>query len=320
MSWDTLTSLDLYITYRCNRRCTTCFIGDEQLDSAEEMQWSYITELTAWAESIPTIEEVVLLGGEPTLHSRFSDIVELLSSTRLAVRLVTNGNARARKLLHSTLHTLAGVHVSIDGSYENLNDETRGKGAFRDAIKAAGVIAHAGVPLTVNCTPSPNHLDDLPNMVTLACSLGAETLNIHWPSVTGKCSEERSITSPETWLQAEQDTLAAIRQDESEIRLRWQPAYTDVPLHAACVLKSRSNLEVFPNRSAYFCGLLVDQPQTSFHIWRGLEPIERPNSLEAQLYSNPCPCPARPSDETAAYHPVCIFYRRDYTKGRLEAS
>lgn len=315
MGWENLTSLDLYITFRCNRRCTTCFIGNEQLDSAVEMSWDYIVELAQWAEGIPNINEVVLLGGEPTLHSRFSEVLELFSRSRLAVRLVTNGNARAQGLLRSSLSMLSGVHVSIDGSNAALNDVTRGRGAYTDALATAEIVTGGGIPLTVNCTPSPDHLDDLPSMVELTCSLGASTLNVHWPSVTGNCSKTRSISSADRWMQAERETVLAIRRSGAEITLRWQPAFTDKPMPAACVLKAKSNLEVFPNGNAYFCGLLVDQPDSSFHIWDAGRPVERPNSFEASLSTHNAPCPARPSLDTANHHPVCIFYRRDYLKG-----
>jgi molybdenum cofactor biosynthesis enzyme MoaA len=57
-------SIDVYVSYRCNLRCTHCFLG-EHLNS--NLTFS-LQDLIALVDTCPQwgTEEITLLGGEPT--------------------------------------------------------------------------------------------------------------------------------------------------------------------------------------------------------------------------------------------------------------
>src|SRR5579863_2189315 len=65
----------LYITERCQLRCKHCYMGD-RLDRGLKMPWEEIVKtLTTWREMGGS--KLTILGGEPTLHPDFIDVIRV---------------------------------------------------------------------------------------------------------------------------------------------------------------------------------------------------------------------------------------------------
>src|SRR5689334_20017551 len=59
-------NLYVYITNRCQLRCTHCYMGD-RLDAAQKMPYEQVLDtLRVWRRMGSS--KVTILGGEPTLH------------------------------------------------------------------------------------------------------------------------------------------------------------------------------------------------------------------------------------------------------------
>jgi MoaA/NifB/PqqE/SkfB family radical SAM enzyme len=112
--------VNLLITMRCNRSCNYCF-AKEKLNSYNKRQAE--TEI-----SIKNVEKVVqflsktycdtiqLAGGEPTIHSRFKEIVLILLKSNIRVNLLTNSlwNPEFNKFFDEISPTLLGFLLNID--------------------------------------------------------------------------------------------------------------------------------------------------------------------------------------------------------------
>jgi len=71
--------VEIDITYKCHLRCLNCNRSCTQAPSDMEMPVSDIEQFIRKSiEKKMAWQRIRILGGEPTLHSRFSDIVELL--------------------------------------------------------------------------------------------------------------------------------------------------------------------------------------------------------------------------------------------------
>jgi organic radical activating enzyme len=92
-----LSSVDLYINSQCNRRCAFCFLPDEYLASRVELSVGVASSIIEWC--VGTVEEITLLGGEPSLHPRMPEIAEMVASAHLKLRIVTNASPPFRQLL-----------------------------------------------------------------------------------------------------------------------------------------------------------------------------------------------------------------------------
>jgi len=101
------------------------------------------------------IAEITFLGGEPSLHPAFPQMVALAHGRGLAVRVVTNGARRFRRLVESGLigrHHLSRVAVSLDTLDEAVQDAFRGRGAWQDAMDTIRLLRDRGILFDINVT------------------------------------------------------------------------------------------------------------------------------------------------------------------------
>ena len=258
-----LTSVDAYITSQCNRRCGYCFLPADFFSSGARMSMNLFAGVVAWSRRHGA-GEITLLGGEPSLHASFADMVALASGQGLEVRVVTNGARSFRRLLSSGTigpHNVSRVAVSLDTLDETLQDQLRGPGALRDALATISMLREHEIPFDVNVTAVRPVLDHLDAVIRFAEREGCRRVNIHWPSAMGMGSK---LTAGQIPDQYEWEKL--VRSVESRIEDR--PGFFVEIEHgflaegeplAACALTDFSNLQVLPDGRAYRCGLLVDQ-------------------------------------------------------------
>ena len=96
--------VEIDITYQCNLKCINCNRSCTQAPSDTEMPVSTIeTFIRESVEKNLKWKRIRILGGEPTLHSRFFDIIDRLREYRSvhnpAVRLVLGTNYFGEKVL-----------------------------------------------------------------------------------------------------------------------------------------------------------------------------------------------------------------------------
>lgn len=95
--------IEIDITYKCNLKCVNCNRSCTQAPSEVEMPVAAIEAFIARSvdEKVPW-KRIRILGGEPTLHSRFFDIIERLMDYRQThnpgVRLVVGTNFHGRRV------------------------------------------------------------------------------------------------------------------------------------------------------------------------------------------------------------------------------
>lgn len=123
------------ITRTCNLRCVHCYSDSMAQQYPGELNWdqmqSVIKDLAAY--EIPSL---LLSGGEPLIHPRFFDLVDLATAHGLKLTISTNGTLitpeKAARLKEADV---AYVGISLDGIGE-IHDEFRGKkGAFDAAVR-----------------------------------------------------------------------------------------------------------------------------------------------------------------------------------------
>jgi MoaA/NifB/PqqE/SkfB family radical SAM enzyme len=79
----------LYITEACQLRCEHCYMG-ERLERALKMSFDQITQtLTTWRQMGGS--KLTILGGEPTLHPDYIDMIR--SATKIGYEhVITTSN------------------------------------------------------------------------------------------------------------------------------------------------------------------------------------------------------------------------------------
>jgi radical SAM protein with 4Fe4S-binding SPASM domain len=123
------------ITRTCNLRCVHCYSDSNAMRYPGELNWGemqdVIEDLAAY--QVPSL---LLSGGEPMIHPRFFDLVEMASNMGLKLTISTNGTLitpeRAALLKAANV---AYVGISLDG-IGKIHDEFRRKeGAFDAAVR-----------------------------------------------------------------------------------------------------------------------------------------------------------------------------------------
>jgi MoaA/NifB/PqqE/SkfB family radical SAM enzyme len=314
-----LSSVDIYISSLCNRRCTYCFLSPEFFESGSRMTLDRFAGIVDWSRR-RGVGEITLLGGEPSLHPDFADMVRLVSERGLKVRVVTNGARRFQRLLADKVidpGNLSRVAVSLDSLDETVQDEFRGRGAYRDAMNTIGLLRERGVLFDINITGVRAVLGGLDALIGFADEAGCRRVNIHWPSSMGIGG---GLTDDQ--LPGQGEWLALVRRIESRTERR-PDFFVEIergflaagePL-VGCALDDFSNLQIFPDGRAYRCGLLVDQDEMSSLSMIGdqLRFTRRGHGEELLRTStrNSCEsCPVKPAEGRACIYDKASSARR----------
>jgi radical SAM protein with 4Fe4S-binding SPASM domain len=166
------------LTNACNMHCIMCGRNSGKFTPVY-MNPATIGNLGSVLEKC---EETTLFGwGEPTLHPDFQGILETLDSYPARKYLLTNGMRLAELAPILMDHSLDLLGVSLDGANPGTNDRIRAGGSFDRVLegirhmvslkrKSPSAFPHINLVMTL----MKSNLEELPDMVRLARSLGIE--------------------------------------------------------------------------------------------------------------------------------------------------
>jgi hypothetical protein len=134
---------NIVLTTSCNRACPYCFagrtmaqFGDEQMDFLEVVR---IVDLIAASNR----NHVSLLGGEPTMHRRFLEILEYVLERRMEVSVFTNALcSRAVAEGIAGLKQLPRVKFIVNVNAPEIDDHMPRQEAFIRALPGNCDISH----------------------------------------------------------------------------------------------------------------------------------------------------------------------------------
>lgn len=152
-----LVGVNLYVTQRCNLRCTYCSSPLRRTPELTTVQWRTILDELAELGC----KRCTILGGEPLLRADLAEIIAHARSRGVRCVLTSNGLLVPRRI--DALRGLDTLILSLDAPGPS-NDAVRGEGVF-DAVQAALVAARAaGLRVKLNAVlsaPTAPHLDEL---------------------------------------------------------------------------------------------------------------------------------------------------------------
>ena len=166
------------VTKGCNLRCIHCRATATELSSPLDLPTAkalnLIEEIAAYASPI-----LVLSGGEPLYRADIFQLAKFGTSKGLRVALATNGTQVtaevARKIVDAGIKR---VSISLDGSNAQTHDTFRGiPGAFDAAVRGLRNLQELGMSVQINTTIARHNAHELPAVLDLARSLGADALH-----------------------------------------------------------------------------------------------------------------------------------------------
>ncbi len=185
------------ITLKCNLACRHCLSG-----AGKEMPGELDTEqcrslIRTFAEM--KVFQVNIGGGEPFIRPDFLDLLDYAHENQVVTCVSTNGllvdQDLARRLARLKMLYL---QISLDGATAEVNDAIRGKGTYRQILRAAEILAGHGVRFSLNTVLTRTNYPQLEDLRALAAGYGAELrVSRFRPSGRGKTSRADLGPSPE---------------------------------------------------------------------------------------------------------------------------
>jgi AdoMet-dependent heme synthase len=166
------------VTKGCNLRCIHCRATATELSSPTDLPTAKALDIIDQIASVSN-PILVLSGGEPLYRS---DIFQLASYARdkgLRVALATNGTLVTREIARMVADSgVKRVSISLDGADAVTHDTFRGiPGSFEAALYGLRYLKEAGVSVQINTTIARHNADQLPKVLELAKSIGADALH-----------------------------------------------------------------------------------------------------------------------------------------------
>ena len=163
--------LTIFVTYRCNARCTMCNIWQHPSRAAEEITPDLL------ARQLPdhAFNKITISGGEPTLRSDLPEIVRVLQPKGRRIEIISNGFKPERLIEIAKRFPSTIFRISLDG-LAAIHDEMRGTpGAFDLAMRSIKELKQLGISnVGISLTLGEQNLSDLMPLYELACSLDIE--------------------------------------------------------------------------------------------------------------------------------------------------
>ncbi len=177
----------LNITNICNLSCKHCYLQDP---GKLEMDLDIFEKTVSQFEEMGGLK-LMISGGEPLIHSRFWELMEILPSYELRVVVLSNGtlidNTTAKKL-SGYVHE---VQVSIDGI--RSHDLLRGKGSYAMSVKGITNLCESGIPFSIATMVHKFNTDEFDEMEKLFSKMGAISWSVDVPCIVGALSENRDF-------------------------------------------------------------------------------------------------------------------------------
>lgn len=166
------TTVDVFITSRCNLKCVHCFSGGEE-NGRDELSATALESLFDELETMGVFE-VRINGGEPFLHAEIGKILMDLKKRRFRTVILTNGTLLDEKNVLMLQESGIIPTVSLDDSVAEEHDRFRGvKGSFQRTVEGLRRLNQAGILYGINCCLHRRNLNRARNVIDLVMRHGA---------------------------------------------------------------------------------------------------------------------------------------------------
>jgi MoaA/NifB/PqqE/SkfB family radical SAM enzyme len=186
------------LTLACNLRCSHCG-SSAGLPREKELT---LKESLDICDQFPDllVQEVDFTGGEPLLRDGWDLIAGRLNELGITTQIITNGLALDPGMISKIEEVgIRGVAISLDG-LEATHDKIRGcKGLHEQVLRSIQLLHDEGIAVTAITTANALNINELPSVLDLVISSGADCWQIQpiFPLGRVKASNELRLSEQE---------------------------------------------------------------------------------------------------------------------------
>lgn len=255
------TNVFFHILTNCNLTCRHCYINPAQ--HGEQILSPDI--IAKWLHAFAAPDKrpnLILLGGEPTLHPHLDLAVKSARNLGYAsVTIDTNGY-----LFHDILDKVSPDEVdyfsfSLDGATKETNDAIRGSGCFDACTAGIRKAVRRGFATSLIYTVSTDNIHELAQVPLLIKNLGVSRFFIQ---VIGLRGHSAGLSSAD--LQVDRHTWKTLIPEVAKqaadlgITATYPKVFLDLDEPFECAGLVANNYFIFPNGRVYRCPLCEDYP------------------------------------------------------------
>lgn len=166
-------------TKACNLSCKHCRAVPQRALGPDELNTRQAFDLI---DAIGKVSKpvMVLSGGEPLYRPDIFDIAEYGVESGFRMAMATNGTLIDERIATRVADVgISRVAISLDGAVAETHDRFRNmEGSHAKALRGIRLLRDEGVSVQINSTIAKHNVDELPRMLDLALSLGADALHL----------------------------------------------------------------------------------------------------------------------------------------------
>ena len=318
------------LTHRCPLQCPYCSNPTELLKANRELDTETWLYLFRQAADLGVLQ-VHLSGGEPTLRRDLEQLVAGLAARGVYTNLITAGVGIAEGRIEALAEAgLDHLQLSFQGARPATTElVSNHAGSHEKKLETARRARAAGLPLTINAPIHRHNIEEVPEFIELALSLGAERLEIANVQYAGWALVNRDALMPDrATVERQAEIVEAAREKLNGIMnidfvtpdyfatypkpcmggwardaFMVAPDGTVLPCHAAASIPSLT-FEKFGDRT--LAEIWRDSP--AFNAFRGTDWMQAPckNCERREIDWGGCRCQAMAiAGNAAATDPAC---------------
>lgn len=149
----------ILLTESCNLNCSMCIRGRQEGSNMDIAMLKEIVKRNDFSR-----HDIVITGGEPSIHKELNDVVDLMCSNAKTVTITSNGT------ISDYINDLADrnnlyFQISLDGD-EDIHDNIRGKGSFRKTWSTLQILDNLKYKYSVASVISKKNADGFENLLS----------------------------------------------------------------------------------------------------------------------------------------------------------
>lgn len=162
----------IILTEECNLSCSFCIRNFDKKSN----KYIPLEEVRFIFENLANLQDsfqVILSGGEPSLHPDAQAIILLAKKHFKYVSIASNGTNI--DFFKNSLHVLKDVHVqiSIDGT-KDIHDKLRGLNSFQKSFDTISLLANSNIDTTVASTVNTDNIESFKDLFPLIEYVGVK--------------------------------------------------------------------------------------------------------------------------------------------------